>query len=66
MNLNLDLESEEVAILRQREFPQMLRDLVDEGCERIEIVIDARTASKLAQAVELYNAFTLPSDETIH
>lgn len=39
--------------LRQREFPQMLRDLIDTGATEIEIVIDARTADRLAYAVEL-------------
>ena len=39
--------------LRQREFPQMLRDLIDTGATEIELVIDARTADRIAYAVEL-------------
>ncbi len=39
--------------LRQREFPQMLRDLLDTGATEIELVIDARTADRIAYAVEL-------------
>jgi predicted aspartyl protease len=39
--------------LRQREFPQILRDLIDTGATEIELVIDARTADRIAYAVEL-------------
>ena len=39
--------------LRQREFPQMLRDLLNTGATEIELVIDARTADRIAYAVEL-------------
>jgi hypothetical protein len=39
--------------LRQREFPQMLRDLIETGATEIELVIDARTADRIAYAVEL-------------
>jgi predicted aldo/keto reductase-like oxidoreductase len=46
------------AILRQQEFPQMLRDLVDTGAQEIEICVNAATAIKIAEALELYNVLT--------
>ena len=53
MDFEISLEDAEAAQLRQEEFPQMLRDLVDGGAEEIELVIDAHTALRLAQAIEM-------------
>lgn len=53
MDFEISLEDAEAAQLRQQEFPQMLRDLVDGGAEEIELVIDAHTALRLAQAIEM-------------
>lgn len=39
--------------MRQEELPQMLRDIVDGGAEEIELCIDALTALRIAQAVEM-------------
>jgi hypothetical protein len=58
--MNMFSSSEhDAAILRQQEFPQMLRDLVDTGATEVEICIDAQTAIILANALELYNTLTL-------
>ena len=53
MDFEISLEDAEAAQLRQEEFPQMLRDIVDSGAEEIELVIDAHTALRLAQAIEM-------------
>lgn len=63
MDFDLNLESEDAAILRQREFPTMLRDVVESGAEQLELTIDAQTALVLAQALEMYNTLTLAEDE---
>lgn len=52
MDLNSNLTEAQAAQLRQEEFPQMLRDLVDSGAREIEIVVDAHTALRIAEAVE--------------
>jgi predicted ATPase len=49
----VNLSEEEQAYMRQLEFPQMIRDLVESGAEEIEICIDAHSALRIAQAVEL-------------
>jgi hypothetical protein len=54
----MELSKEQEAIMRQQEFPQMLRDIVDTGAEEIEITIDAKTALILASALELFNTIT--------
>jgi hypothetical protein len=55
-----DLDSAEAARLRQLEFPQMLRDLVNSKAYEIELCIDAKTALIIADALDLYNALTIP------
>lgn len=52
MDLNSNFTEAQAAQLRQEEFPQMLRDLVDSGAHEIEIVVDAHTALRIAEAVE--------------
>lgn len=52
MDLNSNFTEAQAAQLRQEEFPQMLRDLVDSGAREIEIVVDAHTALRIAEAVE--------------
>jgi predicted ATPase len=49
----VNLSEEEQAYMRQLEFPQMIRDLVESGAKEIEICIDAPSALRIAQAVEL-------------
>ena len=51
--MDFKASKEYIDSLRQREFPQMLRDLIDTGATEIELVIDARTADRIAYAVEL-------------
>jgi predicted aspartyl protease len=51
--MDFNASKEYIDSLRQREFPQMLRDLIDTGATEIELVIDARTADRIAYAVEL-------------
>lgn len=51
--MDFDASKEYIDSLRQREFPQILRDLIDTGATEIELVIDARTADRIAYAVEL-------------
>jgi len=52
-NMDFKASKEYIDSLRQREFPQILRDLIDTGATEIELVIDARTADRIAYAVEL-------------
>ena len=52
-DLTFEIDGEEAAQMRQEEFPQMLRDLVDGGAQDIELIIDAHTALRIAQAVEM-------------
>jgi predicted aspartyl protease len=52
-NMDFNASKEYIDSLRQREFPQILRDLIDTGATEIELVIDARTADRIAYAVEL-------------
>jgi hypothetical protein len=54
----IDLSTEETSRLRQQEFPQMLRDVVDTGATQLELCIDADTALILAAALDLYNTIT--------
>ena len=49
----LKITDEKTAEMRQREFPTVLRDLLDTGATEIELVIDRQTAERLAHAVEL-------------
>ena len=51
--MDFKASKEYIDSLRQREFPQILRDLIDTGATEIELVIDARTADRIAYAVEL-------------
>jgi predicted aspartyl protease len=51
--MDFNASKEYIDSLRQREFPQILRDLIDTGATEIELVIDARTADRIAYAVEL-------------
>lgn len=52
-NLIFEFDETQAAQLRQEELPQMLRDIVDGGAEEIELCIDAHTALRIAQAVEM-------------
>jgi hypothetical protein len=52
-SMDFNSSKEYIDSLRQREFPQILRDLIDTGATEIELVIDARTADRIAYAVEL-------------
>jgi hypothetical protein len=54
----INLDDKKAAILRQQEFPQMLRDYVETGSTQLELVIDADAALVIAAAVELYNTVT--------
>lgn len=51
--MDFKASKEYIDSLRQREFPQILRDLIETGATEIELVIDARTADRIAYAVEL-------------
>jgi len=53
MDFEISLEDAQSAQLRQEELPQMLRDIVEGGAEELELVIDAHTALRIAQAVEM-------------
>jgi succinylglutamate desuccinylase len=52
-DLTFTINEAAAAKMRQTEFPQMLRDIVDSGAEEIELCIDAHTALRIAQAVEM-------------
>lgn len=52
MDFNTNFTEAQAAQLRQEEFPQMLRDIVASGANEIELVIDAHTALRIAEAVE--------------
>lgn len=52
-DLTFTIDEAAAAQMRQEEFPQMIRDLVESGAEEIEICIDAHAALRIAQAVEL-------------
>ena len=63
-NLIFEIDETAAAQMRQQEFPQMLRDIVDSGAEEIELCIDAHTALRIAQAVELLTQMeALQNDE---
>ena len=51
--MDLNLDAAQTARLRQLEFPNIIRDMLDGGATEIELVIDAHTAERLAYAVEL-------------
>lgn len=53
MDFEINLEDAQSAQLRQEELPQMLRDIVEGGAEELELVIDAHTALRIAQAIEM-------------
>jgi hypothetical protein len=54
----MELSVDQEARLRQQEFPQILRDVIDSGAEQLDLVIDADTALIIAAALELYNSIT--------
>jgi len=58
----IKLPVDQEARLRQQEFPQILRDVIDSGAEQLDLVIDADTALIIAAALELYNSITGVSD----
>ncbi len=52
MDINLGLAEADMLKARRREFPAILRDLVEDGVKNIEIILDATTAMALAEDVE--------------
>ncbi len=52
MDINLGLAEADMQKARRREFPAILRNLVEDGAKKIEIILEAETAMALAEDVE--------------
>jgi len=49
----LKIAEDKTARMRQREFPIIIRDLLDTGAEELELTVDRQTAERIAFAIEL-------------